>query len=69
MEKCYFSGGKEGVWMQLNEIINDFEAGHLAEYLSGDINEDEKEEETFLASVINGEGNPGVVSVLEYIQK
>jgi len=67
MEKCYFSGGKEGVWMHLNEIINDFEAGHLAEYLSGDINEEEKEEEAFLNAVIHGEGNPGVSAVLEYI--
>jgi len=67
MEKCYFSGGKEGVWTQLNEIINDFEAGHLAEYLSGDINEEEKEEEIFLNSIIHGEGHPGVVTVLEFI--
>ena len=68
MEKSYFSGGIESDWTQLNDIINEFEASHLAEYLSGEMNEFEKEEETLLNAIITGEVN-GVTKVLEFLQK
>ena len=69
MEKCYFSGGKEGVWSQLGDIINDFQAGHLSEYLSGEMTLEEKNEEEFLNSIITPGLDPQMDKTLDFIQK
>lgn len=37
IEKCHFSGGKESIWMQMADNFNEFEAGHLTDYLSSEM--------------------------------
>lgn len=69
MEKCYFSGGKEAIWIQLSDIINEFEAGFLNEYLSSSITPEEKQEEEFLNHIINGNSHEKVSKLLDFIQK
>ena len=69
MEKCYFTGGKEGIWVQLGDIINDFEAGHLSDYLSGEMTEVEREEEEFLLSIIYPKRDVQMDKTIEFIQK
>ena len=69
MEKCYFSRGKEGVWVQLGDIIKEFEAGHLEEYLSGEMTEAEREEEEFLATVMHPGKDVQMDKTIDFIQK
>jgi len=69
MEKCYFSGGKEAIWIQLSDIINEFEAGFLNEYLSSSMTPEEKQEEEFFNHIINGNSNEKVSKLLDFIQK
>ena len=69
MEKCYFSGGKEGVWAQLGDVINEFQAGHLSEYLVGEISEAEKAEEEFLKDIIYAGRDEQMDKTIEFIQK
>lgn len=69
MEKCYFSGGKEAIWIQLSDTINEFEAGFLNEYLTNTITIEEKQEEEFLHHIISGNTNEKVSKLLDFIQK
>ena len=52
--------------MHLTDIINEFEAGHLQEYLSSEMNEMEREEWNTLNEVLNGDKNQ---PFLNYLQK
>ena len=45
-----FLGGKEAIWLQLSDVINEFDAGFLNEYLSSEISEAEREDEELLLS-------------------
>ena len=69
IEKCYFTGGKEGIWTQVGEIMNEYQAGHLVEYLSGEMTEEEKAEEEFLNSIIFIGKDPDMEKILDFIQK
>ena len=69
MEKCYFSGGQEAIWIQLSDIINEFEAGHLSEYLRSEITSEEKKQEEFLNHIIFGNTDEKVGKFLVYLQK
>ena len=69
MEKCYFGSGKETVWIELSDTMNEFQTGHLIEYLSSDINDSEKKEETFLEHIIDGHSNADIEKVLDFLQK
>ena len=69
IEKCYFSGGKEAIWIQLSDIINEFEAGFLNEYLGSSMTPEERQEEEFFNHIINGNSNEKVTKLLDYIQK
>ena len=69
IEKCYFSGGKEAIWMQLADIINEFEAGHLSEYLTSEMTEIERELEEILNHIILGDSHKKIQIFLNYLQK
>ena len=73
IEKCYFSaaggGTKESVYLQLGEIINEFGAGYLSEYLSSEMNVQEREQENILNHIIRGDTHPKVQNLLACLQK
>jgi len=69
MEKCYFGSGKEGVWIELSDTMNEFQAGHLIEYLSSDMTETEAKEEEFLNHIIDGHSNADIEKLLDFLQK
>ena len=73
IEKHYFSldQEKESIWLQLADIINEYDAGHLSEYItSGEMSAKEKEEEIVLKTLLeNPESNPKISRILNYLQK
>jgi hypothetical protein len=67
IEKCHFSGGKESVWTDFADYFGEFNAGHLTNYLSSEITENEKEQYDFLMHIINGDTHEGVTKLLAHL--
>ena len=51
----------------MSDYFNEFDAGHLTDYLSSVITEEEKEEMDYLEHIINGDTNENVKKLLAHI--